>query len=203
MKEVRGQHTKRTGEAKRALSRAALEIIAESGFTGLTLARVGESAGYSRGLTQYHFGSKEGLITELFEQATRGGQKMLKAATDEGLASILAGIDSYNELRKSDPLVLQGYWFLTAQMGHSGNPKVRQQLIDYQQSIRKSFATALVHEGVPQKEVESLALFLLASMRGLIQQSLAGDLSDKVIDNSFGNLKQAITCLVNDAKTIK
>jgi AcrR family transcriptional regulator len=44
--------------AKRKMIEAAAALIAEGGLSHATMARIGERAGYSRGLADYHFTSK-------------------------------------------------------------------------------------------------------------------------------------------------
>ena len=47
---------------------AAIELINERGTQKTTLKEIGELAGYSRGMANYRFGSKDGLMLELFER---------------------------------------------------------------------------------------------------------------------------------------
>jgi len=44
---------------------AAADLIAEGGYEAMTLAAVGERAGYSRGLVTARFGSKDQLLEAL------------------------------------------------------------------------------------------------------------------------------------------
>lgn len=62
--ERRTQVERRTS-AKNALLRAAAELVAEQGVRQSSLAEIGERAGYSRGLVNRHFGTKEALMEEL------------------------------------------------------------------------------------------------------------------------------------------
>jgi len=52
----------RREEAERRLLEAALGVVARRGSVRMTLAEVGEAAGYSRGLPAHRFGSKAGLL---------------------------------------------------------------------------------------------------------------------------------------------
>lgn len=52
----------RRSEAEQRLVAAAADLIAEGGPSSVTLAKVGERAGYSRGLAAHHFGSKAALM---------------------------------------------------------------------------------------------------------------------------------------------
>ncbi|WP_344860020.1 TetR/AcrR family transcriptional regulator [Amycolatopsis ultiminotia] len=68
---------RRTQEQRRtttgaALLAAAAELVVESGVRAVTLARVGERAGYSRGIVTHHFGSKQALLDAL-AKASQGG----------------------------------------------------------------------------------------------------------------------------------
>ena len=57
----RTQEERRT-EAEQRLLAAAAQLISETGPASMTLAKVGERAGYSRGLATHHFGSKAALM---------------------------------------------------------------------------------------------------------------------------------------------
>ncbi|MCK9506684.1 MAG: TetR/AcrR family transcriptional regulator [Porticoccaceae bacterium] len=198
MKKVRGQKAERTREAKRALLHSALDIIGESGLAGLTLAQVGIRAGYSRGLVQYHYGSKEALISALVGWAVRGGQQMLRDNMTRGVDSVLHAIDAYNLARKEYPKNLRGFWVLSAEMGYSTNPAFRHQIEEYQKYLRKSFAEAFEEEGISSARAEPIATIILAGMRGLIQEWIAEE--DLDVDTAFNVLKESIRDLVAMAK---
>lgn len=48
-----------------ALLAAAAELVVEQGVRAVTLANVGERAGYSRGIVSHHYGSKQALVDAL------------------------------------------------------------------------------------------------------------------------------------------
>ncbi|MFB7908830.1 TetR/AcrR family transcriptional regulator [Kitasatospora sp. NPDC056076] len=66
---ARRTQAERRAHAEAALIAAAARLIAEHGSTGVTLARVGEEAGFSRGLATHYFGSKAALLARLQEEA--------------------------------------------------------------------------------------------------------------------------------------
>lgn len=195
----RGQKAVRTREAKRALLRSALEIVGESGFAGLTLAEVGVRAGYSRGLVQYHYGSKEALIGAMMNWAVRGGRHMLDTHAGKGLEAVLNGIAEYNRVRKEQPKVFRGYWALTAEMSYSQNPQFSEQIRIYQRNLRNTFADVFVAEGVSQQRADAIAMIALGGMRGLLQQWIAED-DHFDIDGGFETLILAITCLTEHGR---
>ncbi|WP_020108099.1 TetR/AcrR family transcriptional regulator [Nocardia sp. 348MFTsu5.1] len=61
-------HQVRSERSTRLLLRAAGELVAEGGYQSMTLATVGERAGYSRSLATARFGSKAKLLEALVEE---------------------------------------------------------------------------------------------------------------------------------------
>src|SRR5690606_32978246 len=61
----RRTQAERREEAEQRILEAALEIVARRGSVRMTLAEVGEAAGYSRGLPAQRFGNKAGLLRAL------------------------------------------------------------------------------------------------------------------------------------------
>ena len=55
----------RRNEAEQRLLDAAAELIGEIGPGAVTLANIGERAGYSRGLATHYFGSKGAMMRRL------------------------------------------------------------------------------------------------------------------------------------------
>ena len=67
----RRTQAERRAAARDRLLQAAAELIAERGLAAVTLAQVGDRAGYSRGIANHHFGTKAALIEELISQVER------------------------------------------------------------------------------------------------------------------------------------
>jgi AcrR family transcriptional regulator len=59
----------RREETERKVLAAAMALIAQHGSRALTLAAVGEAAGYSRGIVTHHFGSRENLLRAVVRDA--------------------------------------------------------------------------------------------------------------------------------------
>src|SRR6516225_3398762 len=68
----RRSQAERRDEAEQRLLKAAIALVGERGLERLTLADVGEAAGYSRGLPAHYFGGKAGLIVTLAQQLVDG-----------------------------------------------------------------------------------------------------------------------------------
>ena len=94
MTTARRTQQQRRDQAETALLNAAAELVIEDGVHSLTLARVGERAGYSRGLVTHHFGSKQALLQRLARAAQSGFVPGLDGAPP-GLDRLLRLIDGY------------------------------------------------------------------------------------------------------------
>lgn len=90
-------HAERRDEAERKLLAAAVRIVAERGIDGMTLAEVGEAAGYSRGLPGHYFGKKSDLVAAVASHIADGfANRLAQTSTREpGLDSLLHSVASY------------------------------------------------------------------------------------------------------------
>ena len=82
----------RRAETERRVLEAATALIAATGSRSVTLAQVGEAAGYSRGIVYHQFGSRERLIEAVLDRAQRLG---LPESADDGLGHLLAIVETY------------------------------------------------------------------------------------------------------------
>jgi AcrR family transcriptional regulator len=89
--------TRRTQEQRRAETTrrvldAATSLIARTGSRSITLAQVGEAAGYSRGIVYHQFGSRERLIEAVLDLAQ---QLDLPEYAGNGLEHVVRIVESY------------------------------------------------------------------------------------------------------------
>ena len=70
-------HAGRRREAETRIVQAAFEIVAQRGVDQLTLAEVGEKAGYSRALPAHYFANREALLAAVAEHAVKNYRKRL------------------------------------------------------------------------------------------------------------------------------
>jgi AcrR family transcriptional regulator len=94
MTTARRTQQQRRDQTETALLNAAAELAVEHGVRSLTLARVGERAGYSRGIVTHHFGSKQALLERL-ARATQTGFVPGLAGLPPGLDRLLRLVDGY------------------------------------------------------------------------------------------------------------
>lgn len=162
-----------------------MTLIAERGLDRLTLADVGEAAGFSRGLPAHHFGSKLGLIRALSKETGRRLLRELfpKNTTETGLEAVIQTIHRF--LLMQDLRSVRVYLEFQKKAS-SFNSKYREAMVRF-----FSFAQAILEqhfrEGQAQGNIRAdldpalQAELLLASLRGLILQQL---LTDNAIDSA-------------------
>jgi AcrR family transcriptional regulator len=113
------ESTSRTQEQRREESihgmvQAAIELIAEKGVAGLTMAEVGIKAGYSRGLAHLHFGSKEKLLAECLEYLSRdfNTQRKKEGLDTSGIQGIYSLVDAYTQRPKDAVNRIRAMFFI-------------------------------------------------------------------------------------------
>ncbi|MFJ9736554.1 TetR/AcrR family transcriptional regulator [Streptomyces sp. NPDC101166] len=76
---VKGQVQKRGVERRRAMVDAAIELFARQGVRGTGVAAIAERAGVTPSALIHHFGSKDGLVRAVLEEADRRALERLSA----------------------------------------------------------------------------------------------------------------------------
>src|SRR5437879_5256464 len=102
----RRSQAERRDEAEQRLLNAAIRLVAEQGLEPITLADVGEAAGYSRGLPAHYFGNKAGLIVALARHLIDGFSRAVDRSGDpgRGLARLLGTVSFYIDSVVKDPV---------------------------------------------------------------------------------------------------
>lgn len=111
---IRRTQAQRRAESEDRLLTAAAEIIAGEGYLALTLERVGERAGFSRGLASRKYGSKDGLIEALIRRASASVHEQVDRAVADAadpLDKVLVLFDRFFELVLSD-VTVRAYFVL-------------------------------------------------------------------------------------------
>lgn len=79
---VKGQVQKRGVERRRAMVDAAIELFARQGVRGTGVAAIAERAGATPSALIHHFGSKDGLVQAVLEEADRRALERLSVTRD-------------------------------------------------------------------------------------------------------------------------
>ena len=98
-KKSRKTQAERTALSDQRMFEAAISLINERGTQKTTLKEIGELAGYSRGLANYRFGSKDGLMQELFVRFDERWKEHLSSYVKDltGISGILAAADALRD----------------------------------------------------------------------------------------------------------
>jgi AcrR family transcriptional regulator len=89
---ARRTQAERRAETRRRVLDAATSLVAAHGSRAVSLAAVGEAAGYSRGIVNHHFGSKTRLLEELIKYTQ---QFDLPTEAPTGLGRLTQFVDAY------------------------------------------------------------------------------------------------------------
>ncbi|MFC5142694.1 TetR/AcrR family transcriptional regulator [Actinomycetospora rhizophila] len=173
------QPRRRTQQERRehtetALVAAAAEIVVEAGVRALTLARVGERAGYSRGIVTHHFGSKQGLVDALARSIQVGFVPGLEDRPP-GLGRLLALVDGY--LHAVSALGTANRAFLLLWAEAATTPELAETFRDRDRGFRADLRVD-IDAGVAAGEIradadpEAVAVALVGQLRGIGMQRL-------------------------------
>lgn len=150
--------TERGREVRQRLLRAAVELIAERGWTAVTTRVLAERAGVAPGVVHYHFSSMQALLVEAAVGAARGlgrqMNQMLAGAgnADEALSLMFGMLDAYTG---TDPMSVL---FVEAYLAATRDEQLRQALGAVIGEVRQQLGDFLDAHGVPDPEVTALAL---------------------------------------------
>ena len=176
---ARRSHAQRREEAERRLLNAALAIVAQRGSVRMTLAEVGQAAGYSRGLAAHCFGSKAGLVQALagYIGEQFGQQRARGPALAPGLPAILGNIRFYFSRRGQAWLSSRALLVMMNESCIEAQPELRPVVAAYNRSalawFEQHIATGIAQgEITPHNDPAVTAVILLGAMRGVMLQWL-------------------------------
>lgn len=182
MTRPRRSQEERRAESERRLLSAAAELIGEVGPSKVTLADIGERAGYSRGLATHYFGSKGAMIERLLDSVTVEfreevfAQSASGSARDEALGLVRAYFHSLKHLRSANRARL----VLWADAVATGSPDVRSAMVASDRDFRDELAER-IERGVAAGQYDAsvdpsgLATVLVGMLRGIGLQSMLDD----------------------------
>jgi AcrR family transcriptional regulator len=169
----------RRDQAETALLNAAAELVIEQGVHSLTLARVGERAGYSRGLATHYFGSKQALLQRL-AHATQSGFVPGLDGVPPGLGRLLRLIDGYIGALGQLRMPNRAFLLLWAEAATAADLAAifRERDEAFRSDLREDI-TAGITDGTirPDATAEDVAVAVLAQLRGIGLQRLVDSLA--------------------------
>ncbi|WP_236598287.1 TetR/AcrR family transcriptional regulator [Alicycliphilus denitrificans] len=125
MKESKSRtQEQRREESVYRMLQAAIELIAEKGVAGLTMAEVGIKAGYSRGLAHLHFGSKDKLLSECLRYLSRdfNVQRKKDGVDTTGIRGIYSLVDAYTRRPEDAVSRIRAMFFIVLDSSAADSP---------------------------------------------------------------------------------
>jgi AcrR family transcriptional regulator len=199
--------TRRTQAERTALSdqrmlEVAIKLINERGTQKTTLKEIGELAGYSRGLANYRFGSKDGLMRELFTQFDERWKNHIDSYIEQksGIAAVLAAADALRDFLNVESQYMRAMYTLWYEsLGKES--EIRNSLAGHHEVYRKD-ATRWIEAGIASGEIDpkinatQFAVQYCAFIFGLVYQWLVNakalDL-DAIFDDYEANITKLLS----------
>jgi AcrR family transcriptional regulator len=187
---ARRTQKERREQAEAALLRAAAELVVEHGVRSLTLARVGERAGYSRGLVTHHFGSKQALLERL-ARASQAGFVPGLDGLPPGLDRLLRLIEGYLGALGEVGVLNRAFLLLWAEATTAPElaPIFRERDEAFRADLRDDVAAGIA-DGVIRPDVapDEVAIAVVGQLRGVGLQRL---LDPRAVDTE--RLRRSVT----------
>lgn len=181
---ARRTQAERRGEAEDRLLRAAAELIAETGPASVTLAKVGERAGYSRGLAAHHFGSKAALMQRVADTVAADFADALRVEDLPGaepLDQVLALVRVYLGVAADPPVLNRARLVLIADAVAHTDAEARDAIIEAGRTFRRRLArplAAAVEAGALDADPDALATTLIGLLRGVTFEAMLDPATD-------------------------
>ena len=161
----------RRANAEAALLDAAARLTAAHGIDHTSLAEIGEAAGYSRGLANHHFGTKEALVQRLVD---RTGSEVVALLPDSETATLAETIDMYLDLVAKDEWWARAFMALWGAAVPTSAP-LREIMADRDQRLRTRIAAVARSDqerGLirPELDPDALAVTVVGMIRGIATQ---------------------------------
>ena len=102
----------RVAESTSRLIAAAIELIAEKGFSNTSIAEIGERAGYSRSMVQSRYGTKEMLLESLLREEYESRLLDATPTAGTGLEQVLAQVERLHDEVVANPELMRGFYAL-------------------------------------------------------------------------------------------
>jgi AcrR family transcriptional regulator len=149
----RRTQAERTALSERRMFEAAVKLIGERGVQRTTLKDVCEAAGYSRGLANYRFGSKDAFLREVIGQFNLAWEHHIKTTIGDktGLPAVLAAVDALESFLTDHANEMRGMYMIW--YGSIGdNLEVQERLAENHRAYRRDMRR-WVSEGIADGSV--------------------------------------------------
>jgi AcrR family transcriptional regulator len=162
----------------------------QDGVRSVTLARIGERAGYSRGIVTHQFGTKKAML-EALARTTQAGFVPGLADVPPGLERLLRLIDGYIGALDGIGLMNRAFLLLWAEAATAPElaPIFRERDEAFRADIRDDLAAGIAEGTVhPDTSADDVAVAVVGQLRGIALQYL---LDPGAVDT--GRLRRAVS----------
>jgi len=146
--------------AQRKMIEAAEALIAEGGLGHATMARIGERAGYSRGLADYHFASKSEIVEKVIDHIAAGWLQTIQApAPRRGMPALAHAVEVAMTGLEENPDVLRVLQVLAAE-APTLEPAIQEMLARHDEAYRKRLRRWIIEaqdDGTARADVDPVA----------------------------------------------
>lgn len=179
-----GQLVSRGDRSRQAILEAAVEVFAERGYRGASLASVAQAVGMTQAGLLHHYPSKEQLLFAVLNEHYHADGHLVGAAIARGGVELLDGLCSLMEHNTEHRRQVQLFCVLVAESIAPEHPAHEYVTTRYDRVRNRLIGslTAGVSRGevAPDVDVEALVVLLMAAMDGLQSQWLLDSKVDMV-----------------------
>jgi len=165
---------------------AAMDVIAQYGLAGLTLARVASRAGLTAAMVNFHFDSKDALLLETLSEVTQEFQsrlsRLMETPPDDPAAALEQFIDLHfdPDLTQSSRIAVW-YAFMGAATAREDYLSVCTDSDRRFENVAAAFIADILGDGNDRRDAEAIALGLIGILECQWQDRL---LTPKTFDES-------------------
>jgi|SRR5947209_4203235 len=180
-------------ESRRRLVEAASRLFAERGYRDASVQAIGEAAGVSRGSIFWHFGSKEGLLLAVVEQAfARWETETLVPNVGDavGLEAVRRGLAAHRAFVESEGDGAQRLFFVLFFEALGPRPELLERFVALHAHLRELAAGWLRAGDDVRDDVdpEGAAAMLVGALGGVAYQRLASPTLD--LEATYGAMRE-------------
>ncbi|MDF1730968.1 MAG: TetR/AcrR family transcriptional regulator [Minwuia sp.] len=194
----RRTQAERRAESDSRMLRAATQLIAKHGSAGVSLAKIGVAAGYSRGLPTERYGSKSNLLEAVIDASDAWFQRRLTARLEgrSGLDSLRERIRAHLETVRESRVPTVALFLLiidSAATLPELRPRVQRLNERWRQGILRDLETARAAGDLPAElDPERHAMLILSAMHGVAVQALIGLGDDDIMTAAESIIRELI-----------
>lgn len=189
----------RTASARRRLIAAATALVGEQGVGNTSVAAIGERAGMSRGAVNFHFGSKDELLTAVAEEVTAEWEtRAFQYAMPEG-ANFEEGLTAMIEAHRRDIEADDQRFRIFAMLFFESlgpSPHLHEHFARLHRRVRARMVevtAGLQDAGFIRTDLDSeaFAVFIVGAFRGIAFQYLL-DPDEVSLEGAYGEVRESI-----------